>query len=332
VRKPATGIGIAPHCRAMTPETPGDESRRSSADDRFDYSDQEPTGDGALPRLPRMRNPPLGTVPPPISRGPLLVRASAWTDVGLGRDRNEDAAYVDVDDQFFIVADGGGGRGGGALAELAVDEARDHLERSRRYCQSLRELDSAERRHRAMRLLDEVVHTAHDAARRRAGRDATARTGTTLDIVLVIGADAYVAHVGNGRTYLIRDDLATQLTIDHGISAPSHVLVNAVGARGGVHVELVHLMLQPGDKLLLCTDGLHACFSREELVGRLARCDADRALRALVDAAMDGGADDDLTGIVAEVVGDHACDLAGDDDYGALAISVTGDPATDAGP
>src|SRR5262245_43760925 len=106
----------------MTPETSSgavdartwlrDESGRGCADERFDYSDESAAV--ARPRLPRLRNPAAGTVPPPIPGDRLLLRASAWTDVGLGRDRNEDAAYVDAEDEFFIVADGGG-----APAELA---------------------------------------------------------------------------------------------------------------------------------------------------------------------------------------------------------------------
>jgi serine/threonine protein phosphatase PrpC len=140
--------------------------------------------------------------------------------------------------------------------------------------------------------------------------------GTTLDVVLVAGREAFVAHVGDSRTYLIRDGKAAQLTTDHTVaevlviegkltieealvSPYRTVLVNAIGVAADVGVEMAHLQLREADKLLVCSDGLHDYFLVEqEIADMLGADDAETAIAKMIDAAKERGGHDNITGIV----------------------------------
>jgi len=273
----------------------------------------------------------------------LRVRAAARTDVGMVRERNEDAAYVDPRGRFFIVADGMGGHAAGDVAsQLAVDVVRQRLEAARVYVERFAGMPPEQRQLLAMTVLECAVGAAHEEVCRRARREPDKHgMGTTLEVVLVTGSEAFVAHAGDSRTYLIRDGLATQITRDHTVAAvlasdgqmsPEQVrlspmrsvLVNAVGVGGDVHVDLTYVPLRPGDRLLICTDGLYHYFAADELVAEMAWTDAGRAVESLVDGARDRGGHDNVTGVVVEVIDPrHGPALAAvTAEYDAISIEV----------
>jgi len=141
--------------------------------------------------------------------------------------------------------------------------------------------------------------------------------GTTMTAGFSLGLDLFLAHVGDSRAYLCRGGSARQLTRDHtrvqmlvdsGVltrqEAATHrmrnVLTNALGGgRALADVELHRIRLEPGDALLLCTDGLHGTATNEEIASILCRSpSSEEACRAFVGLALDRGAPDNVTAVV----------------------------------
>lgn len=248
--------------------------------------------------------------------------ASVLTDVGVVRDHNEDSAHVDASHQFFIVADGMGGHAAGEVASaMAVDTVRAMLEQARPQIKAFAGTPDDERRKELVSLLERAVRAAHQAVFERGSRETDKQgMGTTLDVVLVAGPEAFVAHVGDSRTYLIRDGQAAQVTTDHTVaevlviegklsaeeaqmSPLRTILVNAIGVAPDVGIEMAHVQLRAGDQLLLCSDGLHDYFPLEqELADRLSRQSPEQALAELIELAKERGGHDNITGIIAQVV------------------------------
>jgi serine/threonine protein phosphatase PrpC len=262
--------------------------------------------------------------------------AAMLTDVGVVRERNEDSAYIDPDRAFFIVADGMGGHAAGEVASaMAVDQVRASLENAREAIADFARTPDEDRRKVILEVLEAAVRTAHESVYERGMCETDKHgMGTTLDVVLVSGQEAFVAHVGDSRTYLIRDSRADQLTTDHTvaevlviegklsveeaqISPLRTILVNAIGVAPDVGIEMAHLQLRQNDQLLLCSDGLHDYFPvDQELADRIEQDSPEDALTELVELAKERGGHDNITGIVIRVLscGDGADSADGEDD------------------
>ena len=144
--------------------------------------------------------------------------------------------------------------------------------------------------------------------------------GTTMTMIFSLGADAFVAHVGDSRAYLLRRGRLQQLTRDHThvqrlvdagtitrqeaeTHALRHVLTNVLGGvERTVEVDLERLALAADDRLLVCSDGLSEVVRDGEIAAELERHeDPARACRSLLDLALERGAPDNVTVIVARV-------------------------------
>lgn len=126
----------------------------------------------------------------------------------------------------------------------------------------------------------------------------------------------HVLHVGDSRIWLWRDGALTRLTIDHTLRQPeqSHILYRAVGIEPTVRLDYAVHMLEPHDRLLLTSDGVHGVVSDqvlEELLGR--RGPPDRDAAAIVEAALATGSDDNVSAVVVDIV------ALPDPDHGGLA-------------
>jgi len=259
------------------------------------------------------------------------VRAAHHTDVGMVRERNEDAVYVDPRGQFFIVADGMGGHAAGDVASgMAIDIVREKLEAARTRFDAFIASRGEDGKFGLKALLGSVVRSAHEQIRDRAACEADKYgMGTTIEVVLVLGGHALIAHVGDSRTYLVRGGRAVQLTRDHTMAqvaviagtlsaedAPasplSAMLTNALGCSPHVTIDIIHRTLRPGDRLLLCTDGLYDELAGEELESRVAACPPDRAIAELVGLARHRGGHDNITGVIIEAM--RAAPAAWDDE------------------
>lgn len=249
-------------------------------------------------------------------------RASMLTDVGMIREHNEDAAHVDPEGDFFIVADGMGGHAAGEVASaMAVEAVGAALAAARPEIAAFAGKPTEDGRRGLVGVLENAVKAAHQAVFERGSREADKQgMGTTLDVLLLAGAEAFVAHVGDSRTYLIRDGKANQITTDHTVaevlviegklsveeaqvSPLRTILVNAVGVAADVGVEMAHVTLKKGDHILLCSDGLHDYFPAEqEIAGVVSEAQPAEALDRLVTTAKNRGGHDNITGVLFEVL------------------------------
>src|SRR6266540_2151184 len=191
----------------------------------------------------------------------MRVTAAAATDIGLVREGNEDS-YL-TEEPLFAVADGMGGHRGGEVASQLAVETLEKL-----FKQGAGDLpDQVQEANR-------VVFERSVLERKVAGR------GTTLTAALVEGDRVRLAHVGDSRAYLLRDGKVRLLTEDHTLvhrmvtegeisqeEAETHpqrsVLTRAVGVDTVVDVDDDTVQILPGDRLLLCTDGLTSMVSVE---------------------------------------------------------------------
>ncbi len=256
----------------------------------------------------------------------IALRASMLTDVGVVRDHNEDSAYLDPEERFFLVADGMGGHAAGEIASaMAVEQVRDALERADSQIREFAKAPTDTGRKALAGILEQAVRDAHAAVYDRGIKEPDKQgMGTTLDAVLLAGPEAFIAHVGDSRTFLLRGGKLAQITTDHTVaevlllegklsaeeaqvSPLRTILVNAIGVAEDVGVEMAHVRLQPGDQLLLSSDGLHDYFPSEEEIAENLAGKPEEILQRMVDVAKQRGGHDNVTGVVIQVldVGDR---------------------------
>lgn len=242
------------------------------------------------------------------------TRAAEMCDIGKERERNEDSVYISGDQLLLVVADGMGGHQGGALAsKTVVDFFSDAYTNTGSPLFKAFDADQAKHWLRctiesAASRLREV--TAHFEGRRK--------PGTTLVVAVLLGDKLVVAHMGDSRAYLLRDDKLKQLTEDHSVvarlirigalteeQAKTHPDRNIITrclppSEGALEQEknpdFTVVDVEPGDRVLLCTDGLTGPVENYRIRTILAAHDQpDKVCGALVDAAYDGGAPDNVT-------------------------------------
>lgn len=229
------------------------------------------------------------------------------TDTGRSREGNEDNLFVDDGLGLYVVCDGMGGHAAGEVAsQLAVETVREVV------------------KHRPGKDLETTVRAAIAEACRMVYETATstpehAGMGCTITMLLTSGARAVMGHVGDTRLYLLRDGQVHQLSSDHTMAMHlarigaikmeevpehpyAHVLTHAVGTQPAVQAEVLAMDLLPGDRYLLCSDGLSDYFrSPHQVRTILATPDAAAAPRSFVDFANDVGGEDNITAVVVDV-------------------------------
>lgn len=235
-------------------------------------------------------------------------RVGARTDVGKVREGNEDS-YM-AREPLFAVADGmGGHRGGEVASKLALDTLKKAADRSQ--------------------ALPEVVKEANRTVYRKAAADrALAGMGTTLTAVLADGEHLRLAHVGDSRAYLLRDGELQRITKDHTVvermveegritpeEAEIHpqrsILTRALGVEEEVQIDQATIEAHPGDRVLLCSDGLTGMVGEDRILEILAQNgDPQAASDALVDAANEAGGLDNVTVVLIDVVDGHGTGVA----------------------
>ena len=233
---------------------------------------------------------------------------AAATHQGRVRDHNEDALWPRPDDQdvargeaadhfLAAVADGMGGHIGGEVAsrlaiEAAVAAGGDAVAR-------------------VLAANAAVVETARDRPR-------LTGMGTTLTLAVFAGDLVEIGHIGDSRAYRYREGKLEQLTRDHSLVAEmvasgelrpeevaTHpfrsVITRALGLESAVAVDLVQRDLLPGDRFLLCSDGLTTMLEHPQIAALLAGRDGPAAAAALVEAANRAGGFDNTSVVVVDV-------------------------------
>ncbi|MBM3225893.1 MAG: serine/threonine-protein phosphatase [Candidatus Tectomicrobia bacterium] len=149
----------------------------------------------------------------------MRITASGRTDVGRQRDHNEDACLLDADLGLYIVCDGMGGHAAGEIAsQETVRLVRDTIHRRKILIGEYQKSPTFEQRTQVLRLVEEAIQAAcgHVYAMGQID-EAKKGMGTTIAMLLTLGEGAIIAHVGDSRVYLIRDQQAHQLTEDHSL-------------------------------------------------------------------------------------------------------------------
>ncbi len=233
----------------------------------------------------------------------MRLRIGARTDVGRVRATNEDVHLVREDRGLFVVCDGMGGAACGEVASrIAAETIARHVNGT-----TWSDADAAgDRRlmpHTAQ--LVEAVRRSNEVVYRQARHNPQqSGMGTTAVTALIDQRIASIAHVGDSRAYLWYDAQLMRLTTDHSLAGADNVLLRALGREPDVDVSVTEVPLQPGDFLLLCSDGLTRMVSDAALADTIDRLrDPQRICDALVDLANQRGGADNVTVVVVEVVG-----------------------------
>lgn len=225
------------------------------------------------------------------------------THKGMVRDKNEDSVFPKSsggsdDEVLVIVADGMGGHVAGEVASrIAINAAAS----------------------------SDLAVADRIAAGNRAIREEVAREpglegmGTTMTLLKIEDDVATIGHIGDSRAYLHRDGKMSQLTEDHTVAAEyvaqgqlsadeaathpqRHMLVRTLGLTRFVNVDEVHVDLEPGDRILLCSDGLTEMVRDHEIAAALADGTPDEVVWQLVEMANEAGGVDNITVAVVEAV------------------------------
>lgn len=243
----------------------------------------------------------------------LVARAVCKSDVGRVRTENQDFAIMSMPSEetaqtgrLLVVADGmGGHRGGATASRLAGTTIKTE------YLQSGGADIVADLRH-ALEAANERIYQEAQTNPELRGM------GTTCSALVVRGDRAYFAHVGDSRIYLVRDGSIRQLTEDHSLVASMvreglltsqeaevhprrNVLQRSMGVSQRVEVDTpASLDLNVGDTFILCSDGLHGLVKEEEMT-EVALLPIDDAAEEFVRRAIERGAPDNVTVIVARI-------------------------------
>jgi len=245
------------------------------------------------------------------------IEVGLATDVGQVRTGNEDSILcgplesllVSERGLFCAVADGMGGHAAGEDASsMAVQVARDVFYGT----------PETEHPREALRLaVAQANEAVYEAGAGKTGRD---HMGTTLTAAVLFNQRVVVGHVGDSRCYLILEDAITQLSKDHswvaeeveaGRMTPEQARVNprrniitrALGLRPDVEVDAFEAKLEPGNVVVICSDGLHGLVTEEEIYSYVKRLRPSDAVDALIQLANDRGGPDNISVVIARVLG-----------------------------
>jgi PPM family protein phosphatase len=235
----------------------------------------------------------------------MRLQVGARTDAGRVRSLNEDVYLVRPEQGLFLVCDGMGGCPAGEVAsEMAARSILDHV--NARDGDAATVSDDGYRPH-SQRLRSAVERSNRYIFERAQMEPDRAGMGTTVVGAWIDGPLVTIAHVGDSRAYLWHRERLECLTRDHsfrGAGIHTTMLVRALGREPTVGVDLRELAMQPGDYMLLCSDGLTNTVSDATLCHAISRLrDPQRICDYLVDEANVNGGPDNITVIVVYMVG-----------------------------
>lgn len=237
---------------------------------------------------------------------PLILRYAARSDVGRVRSKNDDSAYAGR--HLAVVADGMGGHAGGDVASASTVLDMIHLDHDS-YPDGA-ETVLADEIQTANSLLSELVHVDPKLA----------GMGTTVTALLLEGRRLHFAHIGDSRAYRLRNGKFEQISVDHTFvqrlidegrlrpeEAETHphknVLMRVLGdVDASPELDLAELDVQPGERWLLCSDGLN--YVQSEVVEQVVRETKNLAECAelLIELTLANGAPDNVTVVMLEIV------------------------------
>jgi PPM family protein phosphatase len=238
------------------------------------------------------------------------ISCAGKSDIGLRRSNNEDSFVVEPGLGLLVVADGMGGAASGEVASrIFTDTSREIFLVGK----AISDETASALVQKAFLLANERILTGATENRERKGMGCTAELLALYDRGYILG------HVGDSRTYVLRQGKLRQITRDHslvqeridaGLISPTEarthslksVIVRAVGINEALPVDLIRGMTQPGDIFLLCSDGLTDMLVDDQIQELLSLpMSADEKARRLIEAANSAGGYDNVTVALCEV-------------------------------
>lgn len=243
------------------------------------------------------------------------------SDVGRVRPLNEDYHRVwqfPVNSRYLTLLAVADGMGGAAAGEVASKLAMHVLDESfSRYVDAMNlgqpVVGIDKLADKAIKLANRRVYAAAVQQEGRRGM------GTTLTLVAVYDATAFLGHVGDSRAYLVRGDKIYQLTKDHSwveeqlekgllteeearVHEWRNLITRALGTRPNVAPDIVEIGVQKGDVFIISTDGLHGLVEPEEILEEIKRTSNHQSsVEYLIALANERGGPDNITLVIAEV-------------------------------
>lgn len=251
--------------------------------------------------------------------GPLFLtlRHAVRTDIGLVRDHNEDDFLALPERGLYLVADGMGGHNAGAVAsQICVDTTASYFEDSNRPVSGEDDglLGPDPHLPNALRAANRAIY---DAA---VSNTAFGGMGTTVVGIRLIDNALTVSHAGDSRGYLFRNGDLRLLTADHSLSnflrtmgregearfaeqTMGNVIMRALGLEPEVEIDSSLTTVEPGDRILLCSDGLSDLVTDDQISAVLMNPKYERwqAVEQLIELALDEGGKDNITVMVVDV-------------------------------
>ena len=231
---------------------------------------------------------------------PLRLQVAAVSDVGRHRKENQDSGYASG--TLLVIADGVGGAAYGDVASATAV----HLLRR------LDQLPDSPSGEEMLTALAGAVHRVHDKLAEMVEQDHELDgTSTTVTAALFDGHALGFAHVGDSRAYLLRQGHVEQITHDHTfvqtlidegritedearVHPHRNIILRAVDGVREAEPDLFQVALEPGDRVMLCSDGCSGVLDDEAIAGLLGAGPVEAAARDLVHAALDNGTTTEL--------------------------------------
>ena len=232
---------------------------------------------------------------------------------------NEDAFYNAAEQGLWAVADGMGGLARGDYASSVAIDAFFHHVRSNSLAACIKDIETRLRHaHANCRNSFKNSNDLHNKHSNKSKGKAE-RVGSTVAALYHYGRFAFLLWAGDSRVYRLRNQKLSRLTTDHTVAQskidsgaltpqqaakhPSaHVLTRAVGVHQTLYLDLDFASIEPGDRFLLCSDGLYNELADNELLIPLQQGEPQEAVQALMNRALDQGGRDNITAIVVDAI------------------------------
>ena len=237
------------------------------------------------------------------------MKVFSATDIGQKRQMNQDFIYTSAEPvgnlpNLFVVADGMGGHNAGDFA-------------SRYSVSVLVETIKKDKNFNPVKIIRNGIEEANREILAQSRQNETmAGMGTTMVAATVVGGYAYVANVGDSRLYVAGETLK-QITQDHSLVAEmvrlgelspeearnhpdKNIITRAVGTADAVKIDFFDIKLEPGDQILMCSDGLSNMVSDRDIQEILQTAQGEDRAQELVDQANANGGKDNIAVIVIE--------------------------------
>ena len=245
----------------------------------------------------------------------MKMTSCGMTDVGLKRVHNEDNFLINSELNLYVVCDGMGGHAGGeiasAIAVHTIEEAFSLI--------TFEHQGGASIEDKITKQIQSIVQLAGKSIFDEAKRERRYRgMGTTCVMAYIHNNSAFVAHVGDSRAYLLRENRIEQLTEDHslvneriraGMLTPEeaknyrlkNVITRSLGFENEVEVDVQKVELQHGDIIMMCSDGLCNLIETVDMARTMIDNPLQSATRSLIHQACAAGGDDNITVVMLRV-------------------------------